>query len=362
MDTEPQTDLEKYIDDVTDAEPLVDDPLTIEDINVEDGDVDPSTTQQTQHDQTQGTGTGNEQQPASQQAKGKQQEQGAEDAVPQLRPLNGGAFADAKGNITDSKGNIIAEAGFAARIHQTGLRQKQTIADQESHIQRLTHENGDYKALTDASRSYGLVPEEMARAVDMAGRIKSGGILGVTKEVLAMALAEGHNATDILGTDVGDSIEMRAVRSMIDEIKGPQIAQQRQQDDEAAVVREATTAMNEFLSNNTYAHLHGAAIVSVGKANNMNPQQAYNAIVEHANKLGMDISKPLQPQFEARERQRAEQKPGQQQHQKPMPHGASTRTPGANASVDSERNVPVANADDSWRSIIDSALNSSEYH
>lgn len=155
--------------------------------------------------------------------------------------------------------------------------------------------------------------------------------------------------TDLLGGEVGDSLEMRAMQRMLDERLAPitraeQASQQQTQAQQAGVA-----AYNRFINDNEFADVHANDIVQLMQREGVNPQTAYNRIYRFAVANGLDFSQPLGPQVQARQQQmRSSQQQQQQQNrqQKPMPNGATTRRAGA------VPQIPLASADDDWGTII----------
>lgn len=290
-----------------------------------------------------------QQKPKDKAAKGKQSGEGKKAPTQeQLRPLGDGAFADAQGNIVDSQGKLIAKGGFAARMYQSNRRLKAMLDDRTSQLNEVARAVGEVRALAQSIQSAGLDNNDMARAIDIASRIKRGDAVGAAKEVLAIIAAQGYNVTDLLGPEVGDSIELRAVRQMIDERLAPVTRQEQARQATSEAAQRGRQQYERFIADNEYADVHADDIVKVMQREGVNPQTAYNRIMMFAAQNGLDPSQPLKPQLLHRMQQAQSRQTHQQRQQtKPMPNGAATtRTAGAVPSV------PLANADDDWGTII----------
>lgn len=272
--------------------------------------------------------------------------------TPTLRPLNDGSFADEKGNIVDDKGNIIAQAGFASRIYNKAQRLERRNAEMEQSLTQLRTQVAEYKVLSSAAQAKGLTSDDLATAIDFAGRIKGGDALSVAKEVVAMAVAAGHNVTEILGKDIGDSIDMRALSTMIDQRLGP-IVQQRQQTEQLTEAEtRAKAAYDRFVDDNEFADVHAEDIAHLIKTvPGTTPQQAYNTMVRFAHQNQLDFSQPFGPQLEAKERA-ANPNATQQKPNKPLPNGAN----GTHLNGGGTNAVELAPADADWSTIIRSAM------
>lgn len=288
------------------------------------------------------------------QPQGKQPKQGTQAPTgKQPRPLGDGTFMDANGNITTENGQIIAEKGFASRMYQQNQRLKEQNTQLNRQFEEIIPRVRELEVLDRNIKQYGLDTMETAQALDLAGRMKRGDYLGVAKEVIALVMAQGYNATDLLGTEVGDTLEMRSVRQMLDERLAPlQREEQARQQNEQATQR-AQRAYAEFVSNNDYAEVHANDIASVARQHGIPVQQAYNRVRAFAFDNGFDFSKPLKPQIEARIAEHETQSPANQQRQqptRPMPNGASTRMNGE------PQNIAPASADDDWGTILRSVM------
>lgn len=284
---------------------------------------------------------------------GKQPLKGKEAATPDnLRPIGDGTFTNAKGDIVDAKGAIIATNGFAARMYSTNKRLKTQLEEQNAQLSQVQAAVGEVRALATSIRNYNLDNTEVAQALDLAGRMKKGDHLGVAKEVLAIIAAQGYNITDLLGSEVGDSIELKAINKMIDERLAPITRQEQDRQRTVQAEQAGRRQYDRFVADNPHADVHADDIVEVMKREGCQPQQAYNRLAQFAYANRLDFSKPLKPQIQAYLASRAQQ--GQQQQrpntqpqgQRPLPNGAGSRTNGAMPST------ALSNADDDWGSII----------
>lgn len=270
----------------------------------------------------------------------------------ELTPLQGGVFADKQGNIVSADGKLIAEKGFAARMHQQNQRFRQQNETLTNELTELRTRHTELRSLDESMRRGGINADEMAQALDFATRYKKGDVLGIAKEIVALAMAAGHNATDLLGKDVGDSIDMRGVKAMLDERLGP-IGKQRQDEERVAQQRKiATENYNRFVTDNEFAEVHGDAIVRMAKAENISMQVAYNRLFQFAASNGFDFALPLGPQIEAHNEKARQTTTTTQQQTKPMPSGATTRSNGALPTA----SEPMNDADDDWGTILRQAM------
>lgn len=350
-------ELDKYIDDNFGTS----DDTTV-DTNVDGGNddntqselpfsTDDKANQQPKQDNVQAD-DGSGKQPNNDAQKGQQPKQSNEaPKANNLRPIGDGAFADQQGNIVDQSGKIIAERGFAARMYNTNRRLKSDNEQMRAQLNEIVPQLREVQSLAGSIRQYGLTNDDMAVAIDMAAKYKRGDYLGVAKEVLAMVVAQGYNVTDLLGNEVGDSIEMRGIHRMIDERLAPITRQEQARQQQQAATERATAAYNNFVRSNPHADVHANAI-AYQMQQGVDPQVAYNQLREFAFDNGFDFSQDLGPQIEARRKAAQQQQPtkGQRPNPKPMPNGAATRAGNGGADVA----ISMASPDDDWSSIIKS--------
>lgn len=276
----------------------------------------------------------------------------------QPRMLAPGVFRQPNGSITDAKGQIIPTLNnlqnFANRAHQQVERLRarmtdmdQTIADQQRQLQ-------ENKVLNGVAANSGLSNDDIAFAMDLGARIKRGGpaAISAAKEVVALIAAQGYNVTDILGKEVGDSVDMRAIQQMLKPFQ--QQVQQTEQTNEQK--RVAETKYRQFVADNEFADVHGNEIVFLSKRDGISIQAAYNQLFLFATRNGLDFSQPLGPQIEAKRAELAQQQQQQRQQPngRPMPNRAATSREFNGAS---NAQPQYADPDDDWGSIIKGAMN-----
>lgn len=291
---------------------------------------------------TQGQAQGGDQKAGQQPNKGKEGT-----AQSELKPLGDGSFRDKQGNITDQNGKVIAEGGFAARMYDTNKRLKTQLEERNTQLHNITSRVAEVESLARSIRSQNLDNNEVATALDLAGRMKRGDHLGVAKEVLAAVVAQGYNVTDILGTDVGDTIEMRAMQKMIDDRLEPITRQEKSRQETQQTETRAREAYTRFVSENEHADIHADAIANLARRDGITVQQAYNRIQAFAYQNGLDFTQPLQPQILAAQQQQPTVKQDNSlRTQRPMPNGAATTR------MNGAEQQPLAGADDDWGSII----------
>jgi post-segregation antitoxin (ccd killing protein) len=235
------------------------------------------------------------------------------------------------------------------------VRLRTRVEQSDQRAAALHQEVQSRQFLNDIPRQYQLSNEQVAEGLDFARRIKQGDLLGVAKDLVAKAAAGGVNISEIVGTTVGDSVDMRAIRAMMDERLGPITRAEAQTVEQDQARERATTAYNEFISINEYADVQGEIIAAYAKNNGVPLQKAYNDVRNFAATNQLDFSLPLGPQIEERraqaavpvEQQQQQQQPANNTQLRPMPNGVSTHS-----SAVTPQTPVYADPDDDWGSII----------
>lgn len=288
-----------------------------------------------------------------------QQQQDQQRQQPQLRPLGDGTFSDARGNIVTEDGTVIAQGGFARRMYEKNQRSEAVIEQLRNDNQRLQLQSSEQNAISRAAQSYGLGTDELAQAVDFAGRVKRGDVISVAKDIVALAVAAGHNVTEILGSEVGDSIDMRALRTMLNQTMQPLQQQQETAQQQQQIQQNAQQRYTQFVTTHEFAQLHENNIAQIAQSHGVSAEQAYYALREFCVAHRLDFSQPIEAQLQARQQQQQgnpqmQQRGGrvpqinQQQQRRPLPNGQT--------SVHNTAGQPEMSHDASWSDIIKSSM------
>ena len=261
----------------------------------------------------------------------------------------GNNLVDANNNIVNEQGQIIAKAGTERRLYEKTQRLGAALDNKSQALAKYEAEDKQFDNLRGKVKSHGLSVDEYAEGINMVIAFKSDPI-GTAKKVLESVLAMGHNVTDILGADAGNAIEMSAVSKMLDERLKPLITplETRRVTDEQT--KQAEKAWQKFCDDNEYADVHEVTLDRMlGENPDLTPQKAYNALVQFANKHGLDFSLPLGPQIERKKSaQNNTNRNNNPRTQKPFPNGSSVSQQSINSGD--------INPNDDWASIIKKAV------
>lgn len=212
--------------------------------------------------------------------------------------------SDAQGNvIIKATGEVIATAGAGRKAFERMLPL----------IGNATSEAEKYRGLYEAAEKSNVVaanlklsPDEYSIGARIMAAYKSD-----PKKAIAFLISEAQNS----GVDMSDlgvsggGISVDTIRSTVKDIIAESLKpfefitadrQQQEQDREATL--EATHATNDFLSTYPDAEIHADAIAKImnTKPGEIDIEKAYWILSAHAAKNGLDWTKPLAPQIQAK--------------------------------------------------------------
>ena len=325
---------------------------------------------QTQSTSADGQRTDDQQPSATQEQAGGEQQQsdtGAGSASNKTAPPADGKQGqssankvDAKGNIVDDKGNIIAAAGVERRQYERAQRQQSYISQLETQLVEERNKRADIVALNGAPEKLGLDARETELGLQAIASFKKDPV-ATARWMLQETMRLGYSVKDILGADAAGqagsgSLDLQAIKSMINDAVGPMLQDRTSQQQEQQAREAAQREYDAFVAKHEYADLHEDVLYNMLKDNRtLTPEVAYWQLREYAAKNGLDFSKPLRAQVEARER--GNERPGnaapqaqtQQPNVAPMPNGSSP-------SQDMRTGPTMANPDDTWDQILQQSL------
>lgn len=249
---------------------------------------------------------------------------------------------NADGALVRKDGTIVAEAGKERREFVQQKREERATRQLAAAREELTQLRSTVEQLQKSNtlaQQYNLQPSELQAGMQIMSEFRNNPV-AVAQWALKETLAMGYNLKQIVGE--GDaSVEMQAIRKMIDERVGPVVDQQRATSQEQEQRQAALRQYNEFMQKHEHADVHEDALASLmQKEPGLSADAAYWRLREFASRMQLDFAQPLGPQLRTKmERQQQPQTqsapasapPRQQQVQQPamapMPNGASPNTP-----------------------------------
>lgn len=274
----------------------------------------------------------------------------------------GAEFMDAKGNIVDKTGKVIAQAGVQSRLWMENSRTTALNANLTRQVEQLnTRMQADRDIVTRAKEiaelptKLGVTEEDYREGITLMRDWRSDPVK-VAREVVARTLSFGHNLSDILGKSAGDAIEMKALTALIKQTTDP-INQERAT--KAATTKAndtAAAAYQEFVGSHPHAETHGDAIANLMNKRGVTAREAYLMVKNTALEYGLDFSEPLGPQIDVLREQQAQQnsqpqRNGQRQPGAPLLNGGGAR---GRETVELQQ----AGADEDWGSILKGVIGS----
>jgi hypothetical protein len=173
--------------------------------------------------------------------------------------------------------------------------------------------------------------------------------------MVAKTMARGFNATDILGKEAGNAIEMTALRNMLNEATADQRQRAEMDRTVAENRRNAEIGYQQFISKYPDAHQHGDVIANLMNDKRISAVEAYHELRYFAAQEGLDFNFPLGPQLANKERMMQQRmQPNRQTQRAPMVAGNGG---GNRDHLTSETHFADANA--SWGDILNTVMRQS---
>lgn len=274
-----------------------------------------------------GTGgtTGQSGTPASQPAGGNQgaqpggQQQQRQTPPTQAPPRN-------PGDLVDRRGNVLASAGAERRVFEKA--HKYVEAEFKQHVSSLEAQVTALEGANTGWQTLGLTAQEAQTGAQLMAAFKKNPV-DVVKYLLTEAQKSGHSIEG-----VGGSANIDAFASLLDERLGPLTANHEAQVQQQQIRQEVEQEYTSFMGRYPDAVTHEDDIAALLKEDNdLSPEVAYLKLQAFAFRNGLDWTKPLGAQVQARI---ATAKGGTQQPQRTgMPSGRSVNgaAPMANGTV-----------------------------
>lgn len=274
----------------------------------------------------------------------------------------GSLFADKDGNIVTRDGRVMAAKGEPAR-HWSNLSRQAAQATafqkQADTLNRQIEQNKPLieaaKELADLPNRLGVSREDYNLGVQLIAQWNQDP-LTMCREMVAKTMARGFNATDIIGKEAGNAIEMSALRQLINEATAGQ--RQREEMDRTVAQNRgvAQQRYDAFMGRYPDAGPHADAIADLMASRKISAEEAYHEIRFFSLQHGLDFSQPLGPQVAARQQNNAPPAP--------QPNGRTQRAPMVNGGGGGSRdhltnNTVYADANSSWSEILNSVITQS---
>lgn len=272
--------------------------------------------------------------------------------------------SDDKGNLVDRSGNIVVKAGSERRFFETAQRYGRQAQDLQKQVETLNKQIADSSAITSLPKEYNLDNDEVRLGLQVAKSLRDAPVQ-TAQWALREVMKMGHTFESIVGGQNGaQSMQMDALSKMIDEKINPLLQPQREAQERAQRDNEVRAVYNEFLQKHPHSNVHQGEIAQVmQRGDKPNAEVAYWRLREYATRNGLDFTKPLPPQIEAR-RQGVPQ-PQQNGHAQPAPNAPQRMPSTAPMPNGGARPAPtradegMSHPDANWDEIIAQSMRSS---
>lgn len=288
------------------------------------------------------------------------------------KPPKGQERTDQRGKQTDEFGNVVGSNSYHVTRRLKSQLDNQRDANQglRTQVDNLTRQLAEVQVLNDLPKQLGLSNTDTAELLQLSAVLKSNPTEGARK-VIEIAIAKGANLKDIINDEFIPSITLNATQRLLDERLGPIVKERKERQDVTQDDLDAQTQARQFMADYPDAVLHNEVIVdqmqkveaeyaSRGQkvSKYIAAEKAYQRLEDFCARNQLDISQPLAPQLQERERQQqgaGNRRPGERiaptrQPARPLPNGSN----GGGEPI-SRRNRQ-ADSDDSYSSIVREAL------
>jgi hypothetical protein len=235
-------------------------------------------------------------------------------------------------------------------------------------VEKLTRQLAETQVLEGLPRQLGLDNKDAVNLIKLAAELTRNPTEGA-RRVLEFALSKGANLKDIVNDEFIPNLTLAATRRLLDERLGP-LAQERKQDqsvdeDTAVQQRQARQFMADYPEATVHADVIADQMQKIEQEYSSKglkvdkyviAEQAFQRLERFCHDNKLDITQPLAPQIQARSRDKApsgERRPGRQSP-RPIPNGSG-------GGEMQSRRQNVANADDSYNSIVREAMSEAGY-
>lgn len=264
---------------------------------------------------------------------------------------------DAKGNIIDKDGKVIAGTRQEKRdlfmynklrVAADGLRRERDEA--RGKLQQV-------QALLDMPKRLGLNMEQVQEAVTFRAQLEANPIATV-REIIAKVVASGYTMEQLFGPDAPAAINASIVQQQIDKHLAPIRQKHDAQEREQQIARDAEQDFRNFVEAHEYADVHGNEIAAIVQRDGVAPEVAYYQLEAAAAKHGLDFSKPLIPQLQAKQGggRQVQQNGREQQHTQQHRHLPGARSAVGAPAVQTQRNGLNITPQTSFKDIVADAF------
>lgn len=273
------------------------------------------------------------------------------------QPAAGAPKTDAKGNLVDGDGKVIASAGADRRQYERNQRQVMHITNLERELTELRDASDTQGALNGAPQVLGLDARETEMGLQAIASFKKDPV-ATARWMLQETMRLGYNLKQIVGEDAdgqvaGGSMDLNAIKSMIADQVGPLLQDRNAQQQATNANQSAQREYSTFVAKHEFAELHQSVIANMLNSKTAgSPEAAYWQLREYATKNQLDFTQPLGPQMQAKQGAQPPASNGNvppQAQQIPMPQGSAP-------TQQMQTQPTMADPDANWDTIVQQSL------
>lgn len=266
---------------------------------------------------------------------------------------------DAKGNILDKDGNILAATRQDKRLLFMYNKVRGNADRMRTQLESAARELQSYRQLADIQSRYKLDAAAIAEAAQFRAQFDINPVQTV-REIVAQAVANGYTMEQLFGPDAPAAINASVIERTIDTKLRPLTERMQNANANERAEAEAREAFEDFIARHEYADVHGNEIAHIVNTERVSPEVAYYKLQSRAAQLGLDFSQNLVEQMIAREKggggNGQQRTNGQQQPQRRMLPG--NRTAGGHDASPAPAAPQVADPSTPFKDIVRQAMRS----
>lgn len=194
-------------------------------------------------------------------------------------------------DLVDAKGNVIAAGGKERRFYETAQKEKLRADTISKELETVQARLAAMESAGSVGTQYNLTPEEVTTGAQIIAAYKQNPV-ETLQYMLTQAQAAGHN---IDGLNAGGSMDMNAVRQMVENAVKPLMTEHQQRQDTQQTNARAQEIYDNFVTRFPDAPLHENSIARLLQSDSsLTPEAAYYKLQAFYAQKGLDWNKSLE--------------------------------------------------------------------
>jgi|CXWL01.1.fsa_nt_gi hypothetical protein len=226
-------------------------------------------------------------------------------ATPATNQRTGQHSYGADGSVIGPDGKVIAKQGAERRHWERSRQQEQRAIAAERSVSELNQRVAQAEAVLHAGKELALSADEQLSSLKLFGWFKREPE-AMLKWLLTEAQSRGYNMNTILGQE-SQGVNIEAVTRAVQQQLKPLVDRHQEQARWDKASNDASKELNDFYSEFPNAPVHEQQLANLMSGfeqkygRTLSLREAYLYLENWAVREGLDVSRPLEPQVEARQ-------------------------------------------------------------